>query len=428
VLAVLGGSSAFTPLLASALAGLAGEIPRLQVRLQGRDPSHLDPVARFCNLHASARGVDHAYQWTLSPAEAMEGADLVVNQVRVGGWEGRMLDETFPLPFGYPGDETIGPGGLLSALRSAGPVLELGRLAAARAGPGAFFLNMTNPLGVLTAGLGRIPGLRVFGLCELPQVVLEKALAAAGFPADGVEPDYLGVNHQGWFVRVFREGEDILPEILEALDREASLRICGVDLEVLLEWKALPLPYLRLYFHRERERRRLENRPRPRGEELRETARALYEAYAKREDPALPALLGKRKSPWIDKALAPAAASLLGGRRRTLYLSGVEDGGALGLDPPGPVERLCRVSARGPDALPFHEPAPYKGGLFDPILEFMEKILRFEEAALRAALSPGEETILEALLAHPWKIPLDKARTMAQAMVRIHPPGEGGVP
>ena len=289
-------------------------------------------------------------------------------------------------------------------------------------------MNMTNPLGILTAGLGRIPGLRVFGLCELPQVVLEKALAAAGVSAGGVEPDYLGVNHQGWFVRVFREGEDILPTVIEALDREAARRICGVDLEILRERKALPLPYLRLYFHRERERQRLENRPLPRGEELRRTAEALYEEYARRKDPSLPALLGRRKTPWVDKALAPAAASLLGGRRRTFYLSGVEDGGSLGLDPPGPVERLCRVDARGPEALPFHEPVPYKGGPFHPFLEFMERVLRFEEAALRAALSPGEETILEALLAHPWEIPLDKARAMAQAMARIQPSGKGGVP
>ncbi len=417
VLAVLGGSSAFTPLLASALAGLGDEIPRLQVRLQGRDPSHLEPVARFCSLHAAARGADHAYTWTTSAAEALEGADLVVNQVRAGGWEGRIRDETFPLSFGYPGDETIGPGGLLSALRSLGTVLELGRLAASRAAPGAFFLNMTNPLGILTAGLRRVPGLRVFGLCELPQVVLEEALTAAGFSARGVEPDYLGVNHQGWFVRLFREGEDILPRVLERLDGKAVRRICRVDPAILHRARALPLPYMRLYFHRERERRKLQERTRPRGEELRETARALYEEYAGRKDPRLPALLDKRKTPWIDRALAPSVASLLGGRPRNLYLSGVEDGRALGLDPPGPVERLCRVDARGPEALPFHEPRPYKGGPFDPFLEFIERILRFEEAALRAALSPGEETLLEALAAHPWDIPLDTARAMAQAIL-----------
>ncbi len=48
----------------------------------------------------------------------LDGADVVLIQMRVGGLDARVLDETFPRAFGLPGEETMGPGGFANALRT----------------------------------------------------------------------------------------------------------------------------------------------------------------------------------------------------------------------------------------------------------------------------------------------------------------------
>ncbi len=50
--------------------------------------------------------------------EAVAGADFVFSAIRVGGTQGRTLDERVPLSCGVLGQETTGPGGLAYALRT----------------------------------------------------------------------------------------------------------------------------------------------------------------------------------------------------------------------------------------------------------------------------------------------------------------------
>ena len=176
IVAILGGSSAFTPAFAAVLARRAPELPALEIRLHGRDPARVAAVARFCQRYAGSRGIDHDYRATTSIRAAATGARVVINQMRIGGWAGRVRDEVFPLAYDLPGDESIGPGGLASAVRSLPVVLHAAKEVLAVA-PGAWFLNMTNPMNILLAGLGSVRGLRCFGLCELPRVTLARALS-----------------------------------------------------------------------------------------------------------------------------------------------------------------------------------------------------------------------------------------------------------
>jgi 6-phospho-beta-glucosidase len=57
----------------------------------------------------------------------VEGADYVLVQIRVGGQEARLADETIPLACGCVGQETTGAGGLAKALRTVPVVLEIAR-------------------------------------------------------------------------------------------------------------------------------------------------------------------------------------------------------------------------------------------------------------------------------------------------------------
>ena len=98
--------------------------------------------------------------------EALEGADFVIVQLRVGGQAARFQDETIPLRFGSIGQETTGAGGFAKALRTVPVVLELAQETPRRGAPGAWFVDFTNPTGLVTQAL-LDEGHRALGLCNV---------------------------------------------------------------------------------------------------------------------------------------------------------------------------------------------------------------------------------------------------------------------
>jgi 6-phospho-beta-glucosidase len=403
-LAILGGSSAFLPSLANVLASDADHLPALEIRLLGRDRARTEVIARYCSELARARGVRQEYVAADTVGEAAAGAGIVVNMVRVGGWEGRHYDETFPLAFGYPGDESIGPGGLSAALRGIPVVMAMAR-EVVRAAPAAWFINMANPMTMLIAALRAIPGLNTFGLCELPAVTLERAQQLLGRSAP-LESRYLGVNHQGFFISLREDGDELLPEFFAALERTpTALEFFKVDASVMRRLRALPLPYLRLYYHTERETAAMRARGGSRARDLDALTQELYREY-RRGYRTLPAQLQRRTMPWFDLVLVPAIAALLGGPAARVYVSQVNGDQVPELAREAIVERCCVVDARGAQTA-----APMTSGRPD-LVDLLARIVRFEGLAVAAALEPTPERILDALRAHPFAIPEDSARAM----------------
>jgi len=119
--AVLGGSSVSTPQFAEALAGWAGRTERrLDLVLVGRSEKKLETTTSACRrvLDQTAGGVAVAVRWSSSVERGLDGARVVLNQVRVGGLQARAFDERFPWELGLPGEETMGPGGFSNATRT----------------------------------------------------------------------------------------------------------------------------------------------------------------------------------------------------------------------------------------------------------------------------------------------------------------------
>ena len=117
---IIGGSSFSTPSLIQFLD--SNETPeKIEVVLAGRSREKLAAVARASRLLVKA-GVALRTK-PIGPnnwRDILDGADNVVIQVRVGGFEGRLLDETFPNKYGLCGDEGLGAGGLSAGWRTGG--------------------------------------------------------------------------------------------------------------------------------------------------------------------------------------------------------------------------------------------------------------------------------------------------------------------
>jgi 6-phospho-beta-glucosidase len=120
-LAVIGAGSTYTPELVSGLSALdVGELALHDIADGRREI--VGGLARRMLDRVGYRG---RLETTGELERALDGADFVLIQIRVGGQEARLRDETIPLPCGCIGQETTGAGGLAKALRTVPVVLEI---------------------------------------------------------------------------------------------------------------------------------------------------------------------------------------------------------------------------------------------------------------------------------------------------------------
>ncbi|MCW2655849.1 MAG: 6-phospho-beta-glucosidase, partial [Jatrophihabitans sp.] len=208
--AVLGGGGFRVPLVHRAL--IARGLDLDEIVLQDTSPERLDVMAEVL------RGDGPPIRTTVDLDTALDGVDLVFAALRVGGLDGRVRDERDALAAGVIGQETVGAGGLSSALRVV-PVVDHIARRIAQLAPRAWTISMTNPAGIVTEVMSRVLGGRVIGVCDSPIALVRRACAAAGVnPGTSLaavtgraEVDYVGLNHLGWLRALVVDGVDRLP-------------------------------------------------------------------------------------------------------------------------------------------------------------------------------------------------------------------------
>ncbi|UYG17480.1 6-phospho-beta-glucosidase [Brachybacterium huguangmaarense] len=220
--------------------------------------------------------------------EAVTGADFVFSAVRVGGAEGRTVDERVALGLGLLGQETVGPGGLAYALRTI-PVATAIAETIAEVAPDAWTINFTNPAGIVTEAMRRVLGDRVVGICDTPIGLVRRVGRLLGLDPTGddrVGIDYIGLNHLGWLRALTVDGEDRLPSVLAddaALDAIEEARLVGFDW--VRAMGALPNEYLFYYLYTDEARARIAASDTTRGEFLARQQGSFYAGGPAEADP-----------------------------------------------------------------------------------------------------------------------------------------------
>ncbi|MFV2062988.1 MAG: hypothetical protein ACC726_05670 [Chloroflexota bacterium] len=241
---IIGGSGTSTPELMDAVAswpGGAERRPALEIVLQGRSADKLALVTEACRSRLPASISDVAIIAETSLERALEGADVVLVQVRIGGLDARIFDETFPRAFGIPGEETMGPGGFANAVRTIPALTPLWDALASEA-PGAFIINLTNPSGIVTQAATAYTGLQVVSVCDAPVTFVDGIARATDRDADAVRLAYAGMNHVGFW---WDPDAAVVTAALSATK--------GIDAADVSTIGALPTPYARFYLHPEQQ-------------------------------------------------------------------------------------------------------------------------------------------------------------------------------
>ena len=144
-----------------------------EISLFDPDPFRRETTARLAVEVAGALGYPGMVSVTAEPEEAFTGAAFVFSAIRVGGDQGRVIDEEVALRRGLVGQETTGPGGAAMALRTIPVVLSYCETLA-RCSPEAVLINFTNPVGIITQAISLHSGVRAVGVCDTPSGTLER--------------------------------------------------------------------------------------------------------------------------------------------------------------------------------------------------------------------------------------------------------------
>jgi len=406
--AVVGGGSTYTPELVEGFATRGDRLPVDELVLLDIDPDRLAIVGGLAERQLRRVGWPGRLRLTGDRREALEGADFVIVQLRVGGNQARYKDETIPLEFDCIGQETTGPGGFAKALRTVPVVLELAELTAQIGAPGAWFVDFTNPTGLVTQAL-LDHGHRALGLCNVAIGFQRRFAAHFGVTPERVQLEHVGLNHLTWERKVLVDGLDRLPELLAATTEDEMEE---APIELVRSLGAIPSSYLH-YYYRTSKVLAEQRTGKTRAEEVMEIEAGLLELY---KDPALdikPKLLEERGGAFYSDAAAALVASLHAGTGDVQVVN-VRNGGAIpNLADDDVVEVTCTVDADGAHPLPVEPLAPEMHGLVAHVKDY-------ERLTIAAALSGSRDDALKALMANPLVPDWDTAKPLLDALLEVN--------
>jgi len=254
-----GGSSSFVPLLVRRLMQ-STVLGSSQVTLMDVDEGRLSVMQSLADKLIANENSELHVTSTTDQRASLAGVDFVIAAISVGGMDAWANDLEIPGRHGivmHVGD-SVGPGGIMRALRNA-PVLADVARNAAEVAPDAWVFNYTNPAPIEALAMrAAAPQVRSYALCS-----------CTGHPSSrewlahqaGVEPDRIamppvvaGINHCASIQQLrLTDGTDAMPLVREratepivkwVLDRYGVLPYCWSHwTEFFPQMQRLEAPY-----------------------------------------------------------------------------------------------------------------------------------------------------------------------------------------
>jgi len=412
-IAVIGGGSTYTPELIEGFARPRDVQSGVELVLHDIAADRLAVVGGLAGRILAAQGSSHRLVTTTSLDEAVDAADAVLVQLRVGGQQARLIDETLPGRFGLLGQETTGPGGFAKALRTVPVVLNIAEVVAERAQSDAWIVDFTNPVGIVTRAL-LDQDYRALGLCNVAIGFQRRLAAWFGVAADQVQLDHVGLNHLSWIRQVRVDGVDRMPDLLDTPAAEELAEAIRVPADLLRTLGAIPSYYLHYFYCTDRAIAEQATGPR-RAEEVLQIERTLLAMYA---DPALdhkPALLEQRGGAYYSEAAAALVTSLLTGDGARHYVDVRNNGSVAGLPDDAVVELPATVDRAGAHPVPIAPLAP-------ELLGLVQAVTAYEVLTIQAARTGDRRVAVRALLANPLVRQWDHATPLLDALLEANRP------
>jgi 6-phospho-beta-glucosidase len=251
-IALVGGGGVRSPLVVFGVNEAAEALGAAEMVLFDPDRERLQVMVDLGNAIIRRSGGALRLRGATSIEDTIDGADFVLNSIRIGGIAGRAADERVAIEHGYPGQETTGPAGVAMGLRTVSAAIEYARQVE-RLAPDAWLVNFTNPAGLITQAVNDHSKARIVGICDTPTELFHNIARALGEPFEDVECDYVGLNHLGWVRGVRVRGEERIDSLIDNDELLRSLYLAPLfDTAMIRSLRLIPTEYLFFYYERRR--------------------------------------------------------------------------------------------------------------------------------------------------------------------------------
>jgi 6-phospho-beta-glucosidase len=443
-IALIGGGGLRSPLVIYGLAECQRRLGVDQLVLYDIDTDRAAIMARLGREIIRSKGADFRIDSSGDLEPALEGADVILSSIRVGGMAARARDERIAIEHGLAGQETTGPGGAAMALRTLPVTLAQARVAEGVA-PDAWFISFTNPAGLITQALAQNTRLKVIGICDTPIELFHRIAWSFGLPYPDMAFDHIGLNHLGWVRGVALLGEDITARIMADADGLRRIYPAALfDPELLQTLALIPTEYLFFYYSQRRAYLNQVQAGASRGEELERMNLELLGDLSAQDPPAAlesyRRYLLRRNTSYLRLEAAAESAfdippveydpfdtptgyhrialdvmqALAGDEPREVVIDCTNGGAVEDLSPEDVVEVPCEISRRGV------RPKP-RGRLPQPVRGLVQAVKQYERTTIRAALEGSAALARLALTEYPIVGQWELAGALVSALIASDP-------
>ena len=407
--AIIGAGSTYTPEIIEGFIVRQESLNFRSFHLMDIDPGKLEVVGGLAERMLRASGFTGEIVLTGNLDEAIDGADYVFAQIRVGGLAARILDEKIPLSHGLLGQETTGAGGFMTALRTLPVMLDMARRIE-RLAPNAWLVNFSNPSGIVAEALLNHTNVKMIGLCNC--FVNMHADLVSKLDTTDFDYEYLGLNHLSWITSVTLNGREMLDQVGKGPGAKMK-NIAGTeyDEELFAAIPAIPSPYLSYFYLRDEQIDNCKCAEKTRGEICLEIEDELVRQYSDPNLKGKPKGLEERGGALYSTA-AVSVVDAIENDRNEYHVVGVRNNGAVPFMADDDVLELkCNVNGQGVTPVPVSKmDVPYIRGM-------MQAVKAYEKLTVRAVINGSKADALAALMVHPLIGDYRKAKALLDEML-----------
>ncbi|WP_243299547.1 6-phospho-beta-glucosidase [Bacillus litorisediminis] len=423
-LVIIGGGSSYTPEIIEGVIDRHQEFPVTELVLvdieEGKEK--LNIIGELAQRMIEKSGVSIQLSWTLNRQEALQNADFVTTQIRVGGLAARAKDERIPLSHGLIGQETNGAGGIVKAFRTIPVLMEICN-DISRICPNAWLINFTNPAGIVTEAILKYsPHKKVIGVCNIPFNMKHSVAEMMGCNPNEVDIEFIGVNHFVFGRKVLINGADQTDQVLRKLyDKElnyspANIVSLGWKKEFIESIKLLPNPYHQYYFQTEevlKKDLKAFHENGTRAEIVQQVEKELFQKY---QDPNLqvkPKELEKRGGAYYSHAACSLMASIYNNKGDIQTVNIQNHGAVFDLPYDCVIEVNAVITKDGPKPVTV-------GKLPKQVKAMIQQMKGFEELVVEAAVTGDYNLAYASMIMNPLVRNESKAKIVLDELLEAH--------
>lgn len=348
---------------------------------------------------------------TLILEEAIENADFIINQIRVGGQKARNLDIRICLESNLIGQETVGAGGFSNALRTIPQSLKIAQTME-RFAPEALLINFANPSGMITEAIRLSSKIKVIGVCNIPLLMKMDISKHFNWNLSELDMDYIGLNHLSWLRRVFLNKREVTSIVLKEYPYLGNGRY-RFPRSLIKELRVLPSPYLRYFYFPQKVLRELKLAPQTRAEQVMQIEQRLLDIYKSLEIREKPSLLNSRGGIYYGETAVNLILALLDLEKQTIILNIPNSDTVPWMNSDSIIEVPCEVSSSGIFLVNIGQVEPWQKAIISTIKSY-------EELTIRASLEGDRNLAFKALLIHPLVGAATKAKVILKKILDTH--------